>query len=186
MSIQVAMRNMGLIALLFTGVVGQACADDLSLEPNANHVFSMLLWGCVVLGVVAGYTYRQYLHSRLKSHENLKGGIVAVLAALVLAFLPYMVGGYGQFSRSCLTSLTDDTGMVRQEVVLAEECVIAREEVSGLGVKPVISAYKSSFGYSRNDQHLSTSGVIFFYGLMLVIWTIITYSLLISVKKFMR
>lgn len=186
MSIQVAIRNMGIIALLFTGVAGQAYADDLSLEPNANHMFSMLLWGCVVLGVIAGYTYRQYLHSRLKSHENLKGGMAAVVVALVLAFLPYMAGGYGQFSRSCLTNITDDTGMVRQEVILAEECVIAREEVSGLGVKSVISAYKSSFGYSHNDQHLSTSGVVFFYGLMLVIWTIITYSLLIFVKKMIR
>ena len=84
MSIQVAIRNMGIIALLFTGVAGQAYADDLSLEPNANHMFSMLLWGCVVLGVIAGYTYRQYLHSRLKSHENLKGGMAAVVVALVL------------------------------------------------------------------------------------------------------
>lgn len=179
-------QKMAVFVLLSYLIVGTAYADDLSLEPNANKMFSMLLWSFVVLGSIAGFVYRQYLHRRLKSHENIKGGIVAVLVALTLAYIPYLVGGYGQFSKSCLTNLTDGTGVVRQEVVLAEECVIAREEISALGIKPVISTYKSSFGYVQGDRYLSTSGVVFFYGIMLALWTMAVYSLGILLNKVIR
>ena len=67
-------------------------ADDLSLQPDSSNMLSMILWFCMVAGAVAGWFYRQHLHRHLRSHENIKGGIVAIVVALTMAFLPYPIG----------------------------------------------------------------------------------------------
>lgn len=173
-----------LVALISVLPISIAYADgNVSLSASSVQSANYFFWFAGIVGVVVGYLVHKWMHKKHMASDVFLPLIPAVIVAVLVVYLPKYSGTPNDFRQACFKTITDGEGQVSRTIDLADECALSREEVTAWGIGSVISGYKSAFGYTETDHHLSTGMIYFFYFFVISFWVIVLYLLAILVNR---
>ncbi|MFA7238893.1 MAG: hypothetical protein WC091_02180 [Sulfuricellaceae bacterium] len=165
---------------------------QLNIEPSEGitakevEFFNYILWLGAILGGISGLIVRNIMYKKHMAYENVWPLIPAILIAWAVAAAPGFISAYGTFGNSCFKQITDEAGFCRTGIPLAEECCDQRENISALGIRFTMTKYKAALGSLDENKRFSTGYLLFFYGLLLSIWSVGIYRLLLLLQKLFK